>query len=247
MPPSGARSRAGGFGWVVRTAGWSPSRVRRAIADVVAGVPVQVRRDDPEVVVVARADTDPGVQATCLRRLAAVCVSTDVMSPHARLGSALRATGQTLAVAESCTGGLIGHLVTQVPGASAYFLGGVVAYANAAKQVLLGVCAETLREHGAVSAPTVAEMALGARRRLGADVALATSGIAGPGGGTPTRPVGLVHVALALGGDTVRHLVLHLDGDRRTIKLLAALRALQWASDVVVARRAPSSQAPERA
>ncbi|HEX2095550.1 MAG TPA: competence/damage-inducible protein A [Longimicrobiaceae bacterium] len=113
------------------------------------------------------------------------------------VGKLLRERGLTLAVAESCTGGLIGHRITEVPGSSAYFLLGVVTYANEAKERILGVCPETLEVHGAVSTRTAEEMAIGARRISRADLGLATTGIAGPGGGTPEKPVGTVCVALA--------------------------------------------------
>lgn len=113
------------------------------------------------------------------------------------VGQVLRARGETLATAESCTGGLLAALITDVPGASEYFLGGIVAYGNEAKVALLGVERELLRLHGAVSAPCAQAMAEGCRAKFGATFALATTGIAGPGGGTPAKPVGLVYVALA--------------------------------------------------
>ena len=105
--------------------------------------------------------------------------------------------GRTVAVAESCTGGLIGHRLTQVPGSSAAFLGGVIAYHNAVKERVLGVPAEVLEREGAVSEATALAMAEGARRLLGADVGVAVTGIAGPAGGTEDKPVGLTYVALA--------------------------------------------------
>lgn len=103
----------------------------------------------------------------------------------------------TLSVAESCTGGLITHRLTNVPGSSNYLLGGVVAYSYDAKERVLGVRHDTLYEHGAVSQETALEMARGVRRLLGSDVALAVTGIAGPSGGTPEKPVGLVYIALS--------------------------------------------------
>ncbi len=114
----------------------------------------------------------------------------------------LAARGLTLATAESCTGGSIAARLTSVPGASRAFVGGVVAYDNAVKQSLLGVPAETLRAHGAVSEATVRAMAEGSRARLGADVGVATSGVAGPGGGTPEKPVGTVWLAVATAAET---------------------------------------------
>jgi nicotinamide-nucleotide amidase len=103
----------------------------------------------------------------------------------------------TLSLAESCTGGLIGHRLTDVPGSSDYFRGGVVAYSNEAKEKLLNVRHETLSDFGAVSPETAIEMARGARRAFGTDIALSVTGIAGPGGGLPGKPVGLVYISLS--------------------------------------------------
>jgi nicotinamide-nucleotide amidase len=109
----------------------------------------------------------------------------------------LRRRGETLAVAESCTGGGLGAALAAVPGASDVFLGGIIAYANAAKQALLGVPAALLESHGAVSDPVATAMAEGARHATGATWAIAVTGIAGPGGGSAEKPVGLVHLAIA--------------------------------------------------
>jgi len=115
-----------------------------------------------------------------------------------KLGNMLIQRGWHLAVAESCTGGLISHQITNVPGSSNYFMGGVVAYAYEAKVMLLGVRQETIDQFGAVSRETVLEMARGVRQALGADVGLSVSGIAGPGGGTPEKPVGLIWIGLSM-------------------------------------------------
>ncbi len=142
-----------------------------------------------------------------------------------QVGKLLAARNLTLAVAESCTGGLVGHRLTEVPGSSAYFLGGVVAYAYEAKERLLGVRHATLYDHGAVSAETALEMARGARRVLGADVGLSVTGIAGPGGGLPDKPVGLTYIALSArdGERSERHV---WDGDRSGNKARSAEAAL---------------------
>ncbi len=109
----------------------------------------------------------------------------------------LARTGSTLATAESCTGGLIAHLITAIAGVSTYYQGGVVSYANTAKSELLGVSPHLIESHGAVSAEVAAAMAEGVRNRLSADIGISTTGVAGPGGGTPEKPVGLVYVGLA--------------------------------------------------
>lgn len=140
-------------------------------------------------------------------------------------GRALAARGWHLATAESCTGGLVGAAVTAVPGSSAWYLGGVVSYADRAKRDLLGVAAATLRRHGAVSAETAAAMAEGARVRLGADIAVAVTGIAGPDGGSPGKPVGLVWFALAT-AEGVATWSTHTDGDRAAVRAAAVAAAL---------------------
>jgi len=116
---------------------------------------------------------------------------------HEMLGELLRSKQKSLAVAESCTGGNIGHLITSIPGSSAYFKGGVIAYENAVKEHVLGVSPETLNTHGAVSQQVVEQMALGVKKLMKSDFAIATSGIAGPDGGTEAKPVGTVWIAIA--------------------------------------------------
>lgn len=125
------------------------------------------------------------------------------------VGQLLRQRGVKLATAESCTGGLIGHLITNVPGSSAYYQGSVVAYSNEVKRLILRVQPDTLHRHGAVSEQTAREMARGVRAVLRADIGVAVTGIAGPDGGTPEKPVGLAYVALAASdGEWVeRHLL----------------------------------------
>ena len=113
------------------------------------------------------------------------------------VGELLKRRRMTLAVAESCTGGLVGHRITNVPGSSAYYEGSITAYSYDVKELVLHVRHDTLYRYGAVSGQTAREMALGAQRTFRADIGLAVTGIAGPGGGTPEKPVGLVYVALA--------------------------------------------------
>jgi PncC family amidohydrolase len=122
------------------------------------------------------------------------------MNLESRIGTLLASKRLTLAVAESCTGGLVCHRITDVPGSSRYLEGGVIAYSYNAKERLLDVDHDTLYEHGAVSEETAREMADKARRIFGADIGLSVTGIAGPGGGLPGKPVGLVFIALSARG-----------------------------------------------
>lgn len=141
-------------------------------------------------------------------------------------GELLRQRGLRLAVAESCTGGLIGHRLTNIPGSSTYYLGSVTAYAYEAKVRLLGVTWETLEKYGAVSGETVIEMAHGVRHALVADIGLAVSGIAGPGGGMPGKPVGLVWIGLSAPQDEFAESFVW-QGDRIRNKEQSAEMALQ--------------------
>lgn len=122
-----------------------------------------------------------------------------------QIGELLRSKGWVMGTAESCTGGRIAHLITLVAGSSDYFAGGIVSYSNKVKHTVLGVSEESLRQHGAVSRQVVEQMALGAIRTLGCDCSVATSGIAGPGGGTAEKPVGTVWIAAAFKEQVVSH------------------------------------------
>jgi PncC family amidohydrolase len=152
------------------------------------------------------------------------------------VGQLLTEQGLTIAVAESCTGGLIAHQLTNVPGSSTYFVGGVVAYSNQVKERVLGVSGETLSAYGAVSEECAREMARGARRIFGTDVAISSTGIAGPTGGTPQKPVGLVYVALSAQGLECceRHL---WRGDRLENKRQTCEAALEMLRQYLEARR----------
>ncbi len=144
---------------------------------------------------------------------------------ESRLVAACREKGVTVATAESCTGGLVAGRITSVPGASAVFVGGVVSYANAVKRDVLGVPQEVLDRVGAVSAECAEAMARGARARLKAGMAVSVTGIAGPDGGTPQKPVGLVYLGVATAAG-VRTECLRLSGDREAIRRQAVERAL---------------------
>jgi PncC family amidohydrolase len=147
-------------------------------------------------------------------------------SEEIKVGEKLRTLSLKLAVAESCTGGLVGHRITNVPGSSEYFIGGVTAYAYDAKVKLLGVSWDTLTRFGAVSQETVLEMARGARAALEADIGVSVSGIAGPGGGMPEKPVGLTWIGLSASGfEEARSFV--FPGNRLEVKEQAAEQALR--------------------
>lgn len=145
------------------------------------------------------------------------------------LADELRRTGATLATAESCTGGLVAHLITAVPGVSPYYFGGVVSYANQAKTDFLDVPADLIQAHGAVSAEVAAAMARGARERFGVDLAISTTGVAGPGGGTAEKPVGLVYLGLASrDGVETRRVEIGPEQPRDVIQRRSSKQALNW-------------------
>ena len=149
----------------------------------------------------------------------------------AQVGAGLRSRGFTCATAESCTGGLIGHLFTETSGSSDYFVGGAIVYSYAAKERVLGVEHDTLMAVGAVSPEAALQMAQGARRLYGVDVAVAVTGVAGPCGGTPDKPVGTVHIHLSAANGYERDEHYVWSSDRSGNKLLSAWAALQMIAD----------------
>jgi nicotinamide-nucleotide amidase len=165
------------------------------------------------------------VETTLTARLGQDCYGCDGDTLEAVVGRLLRARSLTLAVAESCTGGLVGHRITGVPGSSVYFERGVMVYSDRAKEEMLGVDETILRTHGPVSAPCAEAMARGVCERLGAACGLAITGIAGPHGATPTKPVGTVFIGLAFQGE-VGARRFRFDGDRASVKWQSSVMAL---------------------
>ena len=147
----------------------------------------------------------------------------------------LRSKGLRMSAAESCTGGMIGCMMTSVPGSSDVFLGSAVTYSNEAKESILKVSHQTLMDHGAVSEETARQMAIGSIDAYGSDIAVAVTGIAGPGGATDTKPVGLVYIAVADGPRTVVTKN-NFEGDRQSVRKQTALEAIRLAKDMVEGR-----------
>lgn len=237
-------------------------RRARARSPGLAAMYVHYRASMPQVTVLLEATPGPDesqatvqatVQATARATMAELATldaeMIEALSPGlygigsaelpARLVAAMSGAGLTLACAESCTGGGLGAMVTGVPGSSACFRGGIISYDNEIKQRLLGVPAEMLAEHGAVSEPVARAMALGARDRVGSDLGVGITGIAGPSGATPGKPVGTVHIAVADGpadDPEISHRALRLRGNRTTIQRAAAQWALKLVWDRLVDR-----------
>ena len=154
----------------------------------------------------------------------------------AKVGERCRALGLRVATVESCTGGLVGHLITEIPGSSAYYSGGFITYSDGLKQSAVGVPHDVLAAHGAVSAQAAMAMAIGGRERTGADLAVAVTGIAGPDGGSPAKPAGLTYVAVAdAAGIAVKRYL--WAGDRSENKRLSAAAALELLLERVEAVR----------
>jgi nicotinamide-nucleotide amidase len=230
----------------LRTFGAGESAIGERLAGLEAelpGVTLGYRASFPEVEVKVLARAADGASAEALaergaaavrERLGALVYGDGDDTFPAYLGRVLRDRGLTLALAESCTGGLAGQLITSVPGSSDYLLLDAVTYSNAAKIQLLGVHAELIRAYGAVSAEVAAEMADGVLRVAGSDLALSITGIAGPGGGTADKPVGTVWMALARRNARATTRLLQLGGSRDRIRMLAAYSGLRWVADVAL-------------
>jgi nicotinamide-nucleotide amidase len=219
---------------VLRFFGVSESAVARALAEAGGegdGLEATVCARDLEIEVVLLADDAEAearaeaVSDRLRRRLREQLFADDDRPVEELVLARCRAGGLTLATAESCTGGLVGGRLTSVPGASEVYLGGVVAYSDEAKRSQLGVPGVLLARHGAVSAEAAEALAAGARERLGADVAVSVTGVAGPGGGTPEKPVGRVYIHAA-GPDGKLARRLDLPGDRATVRARASAAAL---------------------
>ncbi len=211
-----------------------------------AGVYIHYRAHMPQVTVALEATPGPGgaqatieelaaLDAELLEALGSAVYGIGELDLPARVVAALTGAGLRFATAESCTGGGLGAMLTAVSGSSACFRGGIISYDNDVKERLLGVPAELLAAHGAVSEPVARAMALGARRQLQSDLAAGITGIAGPGGATPDKPVGTVHVAIADGEETF-HKALALRGTRAIVQQASALWALKLLWDRLVAR-----------
>jgi nicotinamide-nucleotide amidase len=213
-----------------RTTGLGESRVEELVGEPLLALGLEVgycaRPGEVDLRIIGPAELLDKGEAIIREKLGPSIFTTDTQPLEGIVVTGLAKTKQTLAIAESCTGGWISNKITNVAGASAIFLAGYVTYANEAKTRTLGVPAELIAANGAVSEPVARAMAEGARMNSGADFALATTGIAGPGGGTPEKPVGTVYIAIAQrGADTVveKHL---FPTDRETFKHLVAQTAL---------------------
>jgi nicotinamide-nucleotide amidase len=210
------------------------------VEEAFPGVTIGYRAHFPEieVKVLARAKSHDDARALSMtataevrKRLADVVYGEGLDTFAGVVGRELRARGYTLAIAESCTGGLVGHMITREPGASDFLLVDAVTYANSAKTRLLGVDEDVLRGHGAVSPEVAAAMAEGVKRVSGASVALSLTGIAGPSGGSAEKPVGTVFIAVASPSGTIVRDRL-FPGDRGQIQTLASYAGLQLVREV---------------
>ena len=233
---------------IFRAFGIGESQVAMACAGVIDGVPgasIHYQVKFPEVlvkIVIRDRDRDAAtarldaIDRALHERLADRLYGTGETTLPELVCAELRASGATVATAESCTGGLVGELLTGPAGASTYFRGGAIVYANEEKVRQLGVAPATLERHGAVSEETVREMADGARTRFDVDLAVAVSGVAGPDGGTPDKPVGTVWLAVAHRTSGIRTKKLSWPGARDLIRTLSAWWALAMVRDALRGR-----------
>ena len=232
----------------IRTFGMTESGVAQALAGLEqqhAGLTLGYRAHFPEIEVKVHVRADSAAQAEA-RATAIADQVRDILggavfggrddSFAEVVGRALREHGMTLAVAESCTGGQVGEMLTRIPGASDYLLLDAVVYANSAKEAVLGVSPDLLQTHGAVSAETAAAMAEGALRVAGADIAVSITGIAGPGGGTEDKPVGTVWFGLARRGEPTITKHRKLPWGRDRVQTLSAYVALELVRRAVLGR-----------
>lgn len=230
----------------LRTFGLPESVVGEKLAGLEAeepGLTIGYRASFPEieVKVLVRAASEAEAQLVAERaaarvreRLGGIVYGEGEDTLAAFVGRTLRDRGLTLALAESCTGGLVGQLITAVPGSSEYLMLDAVTYSNASKIRILGVSEDELRAHGAVSQEVACAMADGALRLADADIGVAITGIAGPGGGTEQKPIGTVWMALARRGHKAEPRHLKLAGSRERIRMLAAYAALRWVADTAL-------------
>jgi nicotinamide-nucleotide amidase len=224
---------------LIRIAGMGESAVDEIAAPIyskVDGVDTSIlfNRTEVEIHLAARDDSDEAASAIADKLVADLssafgiaAFSTDGETMEEVVGRLLRERGESLSVAESCTGGLIGRRLTEVPGSSGYFMEGVITYSNDAKMRVLGVTAETLEKHGAVSAECAEEMAAGMREAAGTSHVISVTGVAGPGGGSEEKPVGTVFIGYA-GDGVVRSIKVVLPGDRYLIRWRASQSALDY-------------------
>jgi nicotinamide-nucleotide amidase len=223
---------------VLRVYGVSESAVARALSEAGGepeGVQATICAHDGEIWI-DLFGAGGGLAETMRQALGPAVFAEDARPVEEHVLEAARALGLSLATAESCTGGLVAARLTSVPGASDVFRGGIVAYENDVKLAQLGVPEETLAAHGAVSAETAAAMAAGARESLRADVAVSVTGVAGPDGGTPEKPVGLVYLHVSA-PEAEKGRELRLPGDREAVRRRATAAALHLVRDVLARSR----------
>jgi nicotinamide-nucleotide amidase len=222
---------------IFQTFGMSESALDEAVVGLIKPEEAKVsfRASFPQISLRIRVEGNPGeverkadeLAARVREKIAEFVYAEGETSMEEVVGELFTKKKLTLAVAESCTGGLIGHRLTNVSGSSRYFVGDLVTYSNDVKESILGVTEATLKAHGSVSEQCVAEMAAGARKRTGAAVSVATSGVAGPDGGSADKPVGTVCIALSAEGQSVTRRY-QFRGTRDWIKLITSQVALDW-------------------